>query len=166
MMKKINALVFATLIVLTGVVGIETAQSQTRQFNDPFFKTVSPPSVEAVPPFAIFDNLYYIGSNDVAAFVVKTSAGLIMIDSLYDDRLTDHVVRAIQQLGLNPKDVKYVIATHGHRDHFGGAKAIQALSGARVAMAEADWKLVEALSGPAAQAVPRRDMVVKDGDTI
>ena len=47
-----------------------------------------------VPPFKIFDNLYYVGMDWVSAYVVKTSGGLILIDTLYDN-FTDHPVKAI-----------------------------------------------------------------------
>jgi metallo-beta-lactamase class B len=108
-----------------------------------------------VPPFQIFDNLYYVGIDWVSAYILKTSDGLIMIDTLYDE-FTNDAVKGMQQLGLNPKDIKYVIVTHGHDDHAGGVKAIQALSGARVVMAEGDWTMTGL----------HRDIVVKDGQTI
>jgi metallo-beta-lactamase class B len=108
-----------------------------------------------IPPFKIFDNLYYVGIDWVAAYVVKTNAGLIMIDTLYDT-FTDHAIQAIEQLGMNPKDIKYVIVTHGHNDHVGGVRKVQSLTGARIAMAEGDWAMSKL----------QRDIVVKDGDTI
>ena len=55
-----------------------------------------------VPPFKIFDNLYYVGIDWVAAYVLKTSGGLIMIDTLYDN-FTDHAVKSIEQLEMNEK---------------------------------------------------------------
>jgi len=108
-----------------------------------------------VPPFKIFDNLYYVGIDWVSAYVVKTSAGLIMIDSL-SDKFPEHALKSIEQLGMNPKDIKYVIVTHGHNDHVGGARAIQAVSGARIVMAEGDWVMSK---------LPR-DIVVDDGQEI
>jgi metallo-beta-lactamase class B len=108
-----------------------------------------------VPPFKMFDNLYYIGIDWVSAYVLKTSGGLIMIDTLYDN-FSDHTIKSIEQLGMNPKDVKYIIVTHGHNDHVGGAKTAQSLTGARLVMAEGDW-VMSKLS---------RDIIVKDGDTI
>ena len=91
----------------------------------------------------------------VTTTTAQTSAGLIMIDTLYDT-FTEHAVKSIEQLGLNPKDVKYIIVTHGHNDHVGGAKSVQAFTGARLVMAEGDWVMSK---------LPR-DMVVKDGDQI
>ena len=104
-----------------------------------------------VPPFKIFDNFYYVGMDWVSAYVLKTSGGLIMIDTLYDN-FTNDAVKSIEQLGMNPKDIKYVIVTHGHNDHVGGVKAIQSLTGAKVVMAEGDWVMSK---------LPR-DIVVKD----
>ena len=78
-----------------------------------------------------------------------------MIDTLYDN-FSDHTLKSIEQLGMNPKDVKYVIVTHGHNDHVGGAKTVQSVTGARLVMAEGDWVMSK---------LPR-DIVVKDGDTI
>jgi metallo-beta-lactamase class B len=101
-----------------------------------------------VPPFKMFDNLYYVGVDWVSAYVLKTSGGLIIIDTLYDN-FSDHTVKSIEQLGMNPKDVKYVIVTHGHNDHVGGAITVQSVSGARLVMAEGDWvmsKLLETSS--------------------
>jgi len=108
-----------------------------------------------VPPFKMFDNLYYVGIDWVSAYVLKTSGGLIMIDTLYDN-FADHTLKSIEELGMNPKDVKYVIVTHGHNDHVGGVKSVQLATGARVAMAEGDWVMSKLT----------RDIVVKDGDTI
>jgi metallo-beta-lactamase class B len=62
--------------------------------------------------------------------------------------------------------------SHGHLDHFGGAARIQEASGARVAAAEEDWKMIEQVGsrpgrgGGSAPRVPKRDMVVKEGDTL
>ena len=91
-----------------------------------------------VEPFQIFDNLYYVGLEAVSAYLVTTSDGLILIDALYPES-AEHIPRALVQLGFDPQDVRYVIVTHAHIDHAGGAAAIQALTGARVGMAEADW---------------------------
>jgi metallo-beta-lactamase class B len=124
-----------------------------------------------VPPFQIFDNLYYVGLDSVCAYILKTSGGLILIDTLYVE-FADYIPKAMQQLGLNPKDIKYIIVTHAHTDHSGGAIALQDLSGARVAMAEGDWQMNSlgkyvSSGGPTRVFPPiRRDMVIKDGDTL
>src|SRR6185369_5497674 len=70
----------------------------------------------------------------------------------------DFVVGNIRKAGFDPRNIKYILLTHGHLDHFGGASKIQALSGAREASLEEDWNLI-------GQAV-KRDMVIKEGDTV
>jgi metallo-beta-lactamase class B len=113
-----------------------------------------------VEPIRIFDNLYYVGTNYVSAFLIATSDGLIMIDALHDE-FAEQSLMQIQALGFDPSDIRYLIITHGHRDHFGGAGVIRARTGARVAMAEADWLLV-------GQNVPglSRDVVLEDGQKL
>lgn len=126
---------------------------------------LDPKNAVAVPPIRMFDNLYYVGTNYVCSYVLKTSAGLILIDTLYD-KWTGHVPDAMHQLGLDPKEIKYILITHGHTDHFGGAKGMQQLSGARVGMTEVDWGLMEKSNRPPPEGIVKRDMVIKDGDTL
>ena len=73
-------------------------------------------------PVQVFDNLYYIGSISVAQFVIRTSAGLMMIDSGWDEKDADYAADSMKKLGLDPADMKYILLTHGHSDHYGGAQ--------------------------------------------
>ncbi len=125
------------------------------------------PKQQYVEPFQIFDNVYFVGINWVAAYVLKTSEGLILIDSLYG-KWTQQLVRNMTQLGLNPKDVKYVITTHGHFDHAGGNAFFKAFSNARIVMTAEDWALAEEKPEFAALYMPvmPRDIVAADGDVI
>jgi metallo-beta-lactamase class B len=125
------------------------------------------PQQQLVKPFRIFDNVYYVGINWVASYVIDTGEGLILIDSLYG-RWVRQLFRNIAALGLNRADVKYVINTHGHFDHTGGAAWFQQMYGARVVMAAEDWALAEAKPDFAVfyMPVPTRDVVAEDGDVI
>jgi metallo-beta-lactamase class B len=78
----------------------------------------------------------------------------------------------IKKVGFDIKDIKYILLSHGHLDHFGGAARIQEASGARVVALAEDWKMIEEVGsrpgrggGPSPR-VPKRDMVVKEGDTL
>jgi metallo-beta-lactamase class B len=103
--------------------------------------------------------------------LIPTSSGLILIDAAQEPYV-DHVIDGIRKVGFDPREIRYLLISHGHLDHFGGVARIQQLSRARVAALDEDWQLIEAAgkdAGPwqrAAAADPARDMVIKDGDTI
>lgn len=100
------------------------------------------PEFQRVEPFQVFDNLYYVGAKWVGAWVLETSEGLILFDSLYGD-LTDIAIDGIRDLGMDPNDIRYLIVTHAHFDHIGGARRIQEEFGAVVLMTEEDWQMTE-----------------------
>ena len=115
-------------------------------------------------PFRIFDNLYYVGVDFVSSYLLTTSDGLILIDALFaNEGYRDYLLDNVRKVGFDPNDIRYVLVTHGHRDHFGGAAEIQAATGAQVGTTAADWAMIEAQQGDAA---PRRDLVFEDGDTL
>ncbi len=116
---------------------------------------------QRVEPFKVFDNLYFVGVKYVSAWIVKTDAGLILIDTLYEP-FGDLLIENIKALGFDPKDIKYVIGTHAHYDHTGNALTLQDKYGARVAMSEEDWQFLPKSKPPH----PRRDLVLKNGDTL
>jgi metallo-beta-lactamase class B len=126
---------------------------------------------QKIPPIRVFDNLYYVGPGSVSVWLIPTTDGLILIDSAQEPYV-DHVIDNIRTLGFDPGDIKYILITHGHLDHFGGAGKIQALSGARVATLEEDWQLIEAATLAAVRpdrplGVPlKRDLVLREGQTV
>jgi metallo-beta-lactamase class B len=110
-------------------------------------------------PAKVFDNLYYVGMTEYSAWAVTTSAGIILIDALYDYSVEAEVVDGLRQLGLDPKTIKYAIISHGHRDHAGGAKYLQDAFSTKIVLSAADWELLDRSDG----ARPRRDIVATDG---
>ena len=127
----------------------------------------SDPAIQTVAPFQIFDNLYYVGIDWVAAYVLETSKGLILIDSLYGPWV-EPMIDSISSLGLDPNDIRYVLVTHGHFDHAGGAAEINRRFGATVVMTEEDWALAREPAAVAAFAmdVPPTGQTAEDGDII
>jgi metallo-beta-lactamase class B len=115
-------------------------------------------------PFQIFDNLYFVGIGEVASYVISTSEGLILIDTLWDlEGYRDYHLGQLEKLGLNPMDIRYVLILQGHRDHYGGARGLQEVIDAEFGTAEADYALMRAEFGDAA---PRIDFTIADGDTL
>ena len=115
------------------------------------------------PPAKVFDNLYFLGTKIHNAWAVQTSEGLIVIDALYDYAVKDSVVDGLRKLGLNPGTMKYLVISHGHGDHHGGAKFLQDEFGPRVVMGGPDWTLVE---NNKRDPSPKRDVVATDGQKI
>lgn len=142
------------------------AMSGRAETPDPLHEDVAA-RAQMVPPFKIFDNLYYIGNDFVAAYLIPTERGLIMIDSLYGP-FTSRAIDAVRKLGFDPKQIKYVLCTHAHYDHAGGAAQLRALTGARIGMTAADWALLESdrRAGRLRHEAPVRDLVIADGDVL
>ena len=95
-------------------------------------------------------------------WAVTTSAGIILVDAIFDYSVDDEVVGGLKKLGLDPATIKYVVISHGHSDHSGGAKYLQDRFNARVILTAADWDLLDKTT----QTRPRRDMVAKDGQKL
>ena len=111
-------------------------------------------------PVKVFDNLYFVGQTEYSAWAITTSQGIILLDAIYDYSIEAEVDEGLRKLGLNPADIKYVIVSHGHLDHAGGAKFLQEKHGARLIMSAADYDLLDQ-QNPSWK--PKRDMVATDG---
>jgi metallo-beta-lactamase class B len=129
-----------------------------------------PVELQKKEPFKIFDNVWYVGIQTAALYLIPSKGGHILFDAT-DDETVHLVLDNIQKAGFNPKDIRYLIITHAHFDHFGGAERIRQATGARVAMSAEDWKQAEQLQAtvkPGDKVRPRiaRDLVIADGQTI
>ena len=127
----------------------------------PAARPVGPPerSTWYAEPVKVFDNLYFVGQSEYSAWAVTTSAGIIIIDTVFDYSVAIAVAGGLSKLGLDPKQIKYAIVSHGHGDHSGGAKYLQDTFGARIVLSADDWDLLERSNGTK----PRRDIVATDG---
>ena len=112
------------------------------------------------PPQKVFDNLYFVGQTEFTAWAITTSQGIILLDAIFDYSIEAEVDDGLRTLGLNPADIKYVIVSHGHLDHAGGAKYLQDKYGTRLIMSAADYDLLDQQNPPWK---PKRDMVATDG---
>ncbi|MEZ5287052.1 MAG: MBL fold metallo-hydrolase [Vicinamibacterales bacterium] len=112
-------------------------------------------------PVKVFDTLYFVGQKEYSAWAVITRAGVFVIDPIFDYSVEDEVVGGLRALGVDPASIKYVIISHGHYDHAGGAAFLQDRYDARVIVSAEDWDLLGSSGGTWRK--PKRDMVATDG---
>ena len=140
------------------------------------------PDDPPIPATKIFDDVFAIGNSGTTVYVLRTPAGLMMIDALgagdaagTTAQLESQLLPGFARLGLDPAQVKIVLVTHGHADHFGGASYFQEHFGSKVYVSPADWTLMEnppargrGGRGPAGPPtpLPKHDAEVHDGETI
>ena len=141
---------------------------------DSLSAATDPAWTRPVPPFRIAGNLYYVGSEDLASYLIATPKGLILINSSLESSvpLIEHSVEA---LGFRFSDIKILLISHAHYDHCAGSARILQLTGAKYFVMDADVSVVE--SGgrtdfrygddPQMRFPPAHvDRVLHDGDTV
>ncbi len=117
-------------------------------------------------PAKVFDNLYFVGTKFHSSWALTGREGIILIDTLYDYASEEAIVGALRKLGLDPATVKYVIISHAHGDHVGGAKLMQDRFGARIVMGGPDWDSIEKSVNQYPNGKPKRDIVANDDQKI
>jgi metallo-beta-lactamase class B len=117
-------------------------------------------------PAKVFDNLYFVGSKIHSSWALTTSQGIILIDTLFTYNSEEEIVGGLKKLGLDPATVKYVIISHAHGDHVGGAKLMQDRYASRIVMGGPDWDSIEKSVNGYPQGKPKRDIVADDGQKI
>jgi metallo-beta-lactamase class B len=102
--------------------------------------------VKPFPPFRIVGNLYYVGTYDLAVYLIVTREGNILINTGVNDSAP--AIRSnIEALGFKFPDIKLLLATHGHWDHVGAMAEIKQQTGAKMLMHEGDADLLESGGG-------------------
>ena len=125
-----------------------------------------------IQPAKIFDNVYAIGNVGTVAYVIQTSAGLMMIDALGANQVESDLLPGFTKLGLDPAQVKTILVAHGHADHFGGSAYFQQKFGSKVYVSAADWTVMETpprgrgAGAPPPAAPPKRDGELRDGESV
>ena len=111
-------------------------------------------------PAKVADNLYFLGTKIHSAWAIAGNQGIIVIEALFDYAARDEILDGLKKVGLDPKNVKYVILSHAHGDHDGGALLLQdSISGVHVIYGSEDWDAVD--KRPNGKA--KHDMVGTDG---
>lgn len=117
----------------------EWAQRRSQNYNEKNCAFYAEPSIEFIAPFKMADDLYYVGDRLVCVHLIRTDAGLILLDAGYP--YTKHLLmESIIRLGFDPADVRWIILTHAHWDHYGAANEFRNLYGTKVALSAVDAK--------------------------
>jgi metallo-beta-lactamase class B len=115
-------------------------------------------------PKKAFDDVYWMGTEGVSAWLLTSSEGYILYDTANVYDAEDVLIGGMKKLGLDPAKVKYVIVSHGHRGESGGAYLFQSRYGAHIVTA--DWDLIEGSVYGYPTGKPKRDVVATDGMKI
>jgi metallo-beta-lactamase class B len=129
---------------------------------------------EVAEPTRIIGPIHFVGTKGLGAFLITTSEGHVLLNTGMPG--SGRMIEAsIRKLGFKPEDVRLLLANHAHVDHVGGHAYVRKISGARVAMMEAEVPLLEsgaktdfhyAKSPDFAFEPVKVDWVLHDGDTI
>jgi metallo-beta-lactamase class B len=115
------------------------------------------------PTFKIAGPLYYVGTADLAVYLVNTPRGNILINSDFEEDLP-LIRQRIEQLGFKYSDTKIVLISHAHADHDAGTSLLKKETHARLMVMDADVSEVESAEpGHPGASV---DRILHDGDTV
>ena len=123
-------------------------------------------------PFQMIGNIYYVGTDGIAVYIIKTSQGLILLDTALPQS-TGMIKDNIAKLGFKVSDIKIILNSHGHWDHTGGFAEMKKDTGAQLVAGERDKPLIEGGYYPGMTGEPdvtfppvKVDVAVKEGDKV
>jgi metallo-beta-lactamase class B len=140
----------------------------------PVAAQVNPTWTTPITPFRIADNLYYVGSQDLASYLIVTSAGDILINANLESS-PPQIRASVEKLGFKWSDIKVLLNGQGHFDHMAGAAGILRETHAKNMVMDGDVSVVESggktdflASTGSIQTYPPAhvDRVLHDGDTV
>ncbi len=159
----VGALCYLAVVVGWSLVQTEQGYPKTddhRAWNQPF------------EPFRVIGNIYYVGTADLASFLITSISGHVLIDSGLEDGATQ-LLASISKVGFNASDIRVLLNTQAHFDHAAGLAAVKGASRASLAASDADRPLLEsggrddfAFGNDLTFAGVGVDRVVRDGETV
>jgi len=150
---------------------ITALTTEAQNVKEPAFTNVD--WTKSYQPFRIAGNLYYVGTYDLACYLITTTAGNILINTGVASSDTQ-IRRNIETLGFKFSDIKILLTTQAHYDHLGAMASIKASTGAKLMIAEKDAPVVIdggksdfVFGGDTSSFKPiRPDRLLHDGDSI
>ncbi|HEV2214306.1 MAG TPA: subclass B3 metallo-beta-lactamase [Terracidiphilus sp.] len=126
------------------------------------------------PAFRIAGNLYYVGTADLASYLIVTPKGDILINSDLETSVP-LIRRSVESLGFHFRDIRILLISHGHYDHCAGSAQVKRLTGAKYEVMDRDVSVVESGGRTDFQYAHDRtmwfppahvDRLLHDGDTV
>ena len=142
---------------------IKTVLISLLVFAAPLRAQTNPDWHATFPAFKIAGNLYYVGTADLAVYLIRTPQGNILINSDFPEDVPT-IRKSIEQLGFKYADTKILLISHAHGDHDAGVGLIQKETGARVMVMDAD--VPEVQSTAAGRPGAHVDRTLHDGDAV
>ena len=91
----------------------------------------------------VFDNMYYSTTGAVGAWIIKTSDGIVLWDTLNSEDEAKNIIEAgMRKFGMDPAHIKHIVIGHHHRDHTGGLEYFQRMYNPTVLMGKLDWDVI------------------------
>jgi metallo-beta-lactamase class B len=117
----------------------------------------------AFPAFKVAGNLYYVGTADLAVYLINTPQGNILINSDFEEDVPT-IKKSIEQLGFKYGDTKIILISHAHGDHDAATGIIKKDTGAKLMIMDAD--VAEEQSTAKGRPGAKVDRILHDGDTV
>jgi len=146
----------------------------TLVFAGSAFAQATPDWTNPFPPYRIIGNVYYVGSQGLASYLITTKEGHILINSSLESSVP-LIRESIEKLGFKFGDVKILLISHAHWDHCAGSAAVKELTGAKYMVMDADVPEIEAGGkgnfqygdSPTSRYQPTKvDRVLHDGEEV
>jgi len=161
--------VLAISLMISAVLSAQASQ-QPAQFSPEWYEQFRGPYSQAVEPFRIVGNIYYVGAANIASYVITTPQGHILLDTGMTT-MHDVIKNSVAKLGFKTADIKIMLSSHAHFDHIEGHAAMQKLTGAQVMAMVGDAQALESgkdnsALGAAGWEPVKVHRVLRHGDTV
>lgn len=129
------------------------------------------PWLEYKAPFHLCGDLYHVGGTCSPSYLLNTGDGLLLIDTGFP-KTGYFLIQNIHELGFDPRQIRWILHSHGHFDHFGSTRALQELTGAKTWLGAADREIANGTQplscaeelGTTYDEAFEPDVLIRDGD--